>query len=69
MTTKNKYLLKIGFFWAAIMALVSTGLEAWQKDDFGIFLSWKFLVKFLVFFVVGLGVGLFNWKELQKERK
>ena len=66
MSEKTKYLLKIGLLWAILMASIGTALEAWEKDDFGIFLTWKYAVKMIIFFVVGMIVAHFNWKERQQ---
>ena len=70
MTAKTKYLLKIGLYWSLIMSVTSTGLEAWGDGRFELFYSWKFAVKLLIYFFVGVGVGYYNWREKEKaERK
>lgn len=66
MSQKAKYFLKIGIFWAVFMAIATTLLEAWQKGSFEVFATWYFAVKLPVYFLLGIGIGYFNWKNREK---
>ncbi|RZJ27574.1 MAG: hypothetical protein EOO48_11605 [Flavobacterium sp.] len=67
MTHKTKYLLKMGVYWSILMACITTGIAAWGEGSFSEFYSWKFVAKLVVYFVLGIGVGYFNWRQNEKE--
>jgi hypothetical protein len=69
MSERWKYQLKTGMFWGVFMAVSMTMIDACEHKNFGLILSWNFLLKFIVFCAVGIFIlGYFNWKAKEKER-
>jgi hypothetical protein len=67
MTARWKYQFRFGLLWGTLMTVLMTAFNAWENENWHMFLKWNFLLRLAVFCAVGIFlVGYFNWKD--KER-
>ena len=66
MTQKRKTILYWGLAWGTFMTVGMTAFNAIENQNWGAFLSWKIIPKFIIFTLLGFGIGWFNWKGQHK---
>lgn len=70
MTERWNYQIKQGLLYGLIMSVLSAGFELQEKTFEEAFMSYRFLIRLLIFIVVGIFlIGYLNWKEKQKQLK
>jgi hypothetical protein len=69
MSERWKYQIKSGSFFGVTMTIVSSLFDLSEKDFTAIFFSYKFIVRLVIFLILGIFVlGYYNWKEKIKKQ-
>jgi len=69
MNSRWKFMLKIALFWAVFMTAFMLVFDYFDKDSTTRMMPWKIILRFVVYFALGLGLGYFNWRSRTKESK
>jgi energy-coupling factor transporter transmembrane protein EcfT len=69
MSERWKYQVKHGLFYGILMAVLTALWKLTDNTFKEAFLTWNFLLRVVIFVLVGIFlVGYFNWKEKQKSK-
>jgi hypothetical protein len=68
MSERWKYQLRWGALWGTFMAIGMTAFNAFENENWRLFLSYNFLLRLVIFnFISIFFVAYFAWKDKEKE--
>ncbi|HLA55982.1 MAG TPA: hypothetical protein VK623_07765 [Flavobacterium sp.] len=69
MIEKWQYMLKIALLWSVIMTGLMLLFDYFDTEFSSTITITKIVVRFIVYFVFGIGLGYLNWRSKEKDKK